>query len=94
VLDDNERNALRELERQLATEDPWFVQTFDRHQERMSDQPRHRHVARIVLAVALAVCALLLLLGSPIGALAVAVTVASAWLVWRFSSHLDPQSLP
>lgn len=94
MLDDRERNALGELERQLATDDPAFVLTFDRHQERMSGPPRRPRATWIAGAVAVAVCVLLLLVGSPAGALVVAVTVSSGWLVWHFSDHLDPHALP
>jgi hypothetical protein len=94
MLDDRERNALCELEQQLATDDPAFVHSFDRRQECMSGPPRRRRAARIAVAIALAVCLLLVLLGSPAGALVVAVTASSGWLVWRFSGHLDPRALP
>jgi type VI protein secretion system component VasF len=93
VLDDHERNALRDVELHLSAEDPGFVQNFDRHQKRMSDS-RHRRGARIVLAITLVLCTLLLVVGSPGGALAVAMTTGMGWLSWRYSSHLDPHSLP
>ncbi len=94
MLDDRERDALCRLEQQLAADDPAFVHTFDHRQGRMSGPPRHRRAARIAVAAAVAVCLLLVLVGSPAGALVVAVTVSSGWLVWRFSGHLDPHALP
>jgi ABC-type dipeptide/oligopeptide/nickel transport system permease subunit len=94
VLDDYERNALREVEWQLSIEDPCFVRNFDLDQEGRSDRSRHRSGARIALAITLVLCTLLLLVASPAGALAAAGTAALVWLVWRYSSHLDPQSSP
>lgn len=94
MLDDYERDALREVEWQLAIDDPDFVQNFDRYQERMADRSRQRRGARIALAITLVLCTLLLLAGSPAGALAVAMTSAMVWLTWRYSGLLDPQSSP
>ncbi|MDN5859087.1 MAG: DUF3040 domain-containing protein [Pseudonocardia sp.] len=94
MLDDDDRNALRELESRLAVEDPAFVQTFGRHQERMSQRLRPQRGARIAMAIAFALGVLLLLLGSPVGALGVTVTVAVVWLFWRCSIHADRRSPP
>jgi Flp pilus assembly protein TadB len=94
VLDDYERNALREVEWQLSIDDPDFVQNFDRHQERMAGRSRRRRGARIALAITLVLCTFLLLVGWPGGALAVAVATAMVWLTWRYSGLLDPQSSP
>jgi uncharacterized membrane protein YphA (DoxX/SURF4 family) len=94
MLDDQERNTLRELERQLSLEDPGFVDTFARRQERLSAGPRGWPGAAIVVVVTLVLSGLMLLFGSAAGAFAVLLTAVMVWLVWHFSGDLDPHSLP
>jgi hypothetical protein len=82
--DDHDHRTLDELEWHLSLEDPEFVGRFDRGQQRMSARFRHRRGNRIASSVALAVGVLLLLLGTPDGALAAMLTTGLVWLAWRY----------
>jgi Protein of unknown function (DUF3040). len=92
VLEDEQR-ALQELERGLAADDPAFVETFRRRQSRLANARGHRGV-RIAALVVAAICVVLVLVGSPAGAIAVAGTAAAVWLTWRFADDIDPQAHP
>jgi len=81
VLSDREREALNEIERQLAVEDPGFSRTFHAvGQSPPYNQVRLAYAVTIVVAIVLGL--IVLLAGSVLGALvfaAVAGGVAVAW---------------
>jgi Protein of unknown function (DUF3040) len=85
VLDDNERETLREVERRLLAEDPEFVNGF---QARQSDLHRrtYRRGAAIAIVVALLLVGLMLAAGSVGGAVLWAGATAVVWGMWRRSA--------
>jgi hypothetical protein len=82
VLNDHERETLREVERQFLAEDPVFARAFEARQTRMSRHPR-RLGARIALVAAALLTAFLLVAGSLGSALVVAVVTGLIWVVLR-----------
>ncbi|WP_433503688.1 DUF3040 domain-containing protein [Pseudonocardia halophobica] len=84
MFDEHDHRTLDELEWNLSMEDPEFVVRFDRGQQRMSAQFRHRRGTRIALVIAVSVGVLLLLLGTPAGAVAAMLTTGLVWLAWRY----------
>jgi len=83
VLNDHERKTLREFERQFQVEDPEFIRSFDTHAQRL----RRRHLDgvwfQIAIVGAVLLGALLLLAGSPSGALAFGAVAGLTWLTRR-----------
>ena len=72
MLSDHERKTLREVERQFLAEDPEFTRSFDTRAQRL----RRRHLdgvsVKIAIVAAVLLGALMLVAGSPSGALAFA----------------------
>jgi hypothetical protein len=85
VLDDNEQETLREVERCLLAEDPEFVNGF---QARQSDLRRrsYRLGTAIAIVVALLLVGLMLAAGSVGGAVLWAGATAVVWGLWRRSA--------
>lgn len=83
MFDEQDHRTLDELEWNFSMEDPEFVVRFDRGQQRMSARFRQRRGNRIALVVAVVVGVLLMLLGTPAGALAATLTTGLVWLAWR-----------
>jgi hypothetical protein len=86
VLSDHERDRLREVERQLLAEDPEFTRSFATCARRLR---RRRLGASVKIAVmaALLLGGLMLMAGSPAGALGFAATVGLIWLAWWHSNN-------
>jgi len=79
VLDDHERRTLQDLERQLMAEDVEFSRSFRAHTQHL----RRKHLggaATVALAVVIVLCALMVMAGSPVGALAFAALSGVLWL--------------
>jgi Protein of unknown function (DUF3040) len=81
VLSENEQRALEELERGYATE---AVEPVRPH--RAPRRPTRRPGHRVVL-VGTSLSAVLLVVGVPAAALALALATAVCWLFWRLWSH-------
>ncbi len=88
MLNDHERKTLREVERDSMADDPAFTRAFQEHQTRLSRRP-HRTGAAIAIVAATLLAALLLIAGSPAGALAFATTTGLIWMAWRHSTDTD-----
>jgi Flp pilus assembly protein TadB len=88
VLNDHERKALREVERQFQAEDPRFTRSFEARQTRLARHP-HKLGTRLTVAAAALLTAFLLVAGSLAGALAVAAATGLIWLAWRHSVGTD-----
>lgn len=86
---DQEWAELREVERRFLAEDPTFAQAFEVRAQQLGHRPATRST-RVIAGVATALAALLLLLGSPAGALAcVVATVLVGW-AWRRTGDTRP----
>jgi fatty acid desaturase len=85
VLDDHERETLREVERRLLADDPDFVSDF---QARQSHLPRRTFRRGTIVAVVIAVLlvGLMLAAGSVGGAILWLVATAVVWGMWRHST--------
>jgi hypothetical protein len=92
VLNDREREALREVERRLLSEDPRFVRSFIARAQRLPQASGARVGIKSFLFAGLLVCAVMLLIGSVPGALAFAVATGAIWLSWRFGPDAEQQS--
>jgi Protein of unknown function (DUF3040) len=83
VLNDHERKTLSEVERQFQLEDPEFTRSFDTRAQRL----RRRHLDgawfQIAIVAAVLLGALMLVTGSPSGALAFAAVAGLTWLTRR-----------
>jgi Protein of unknown function (DUF3040) len=86
VLNDHERKTLREVERQLVVEDPEFIRSFATRAQRLERRHPEGELAKIFLVAALLLGALMLMAGSPGGALAFA---AVAVLIWVARQHAN-----
>ncbi|MFD1545044.1 DUF3040 domain-containing protein [Nonomuraea guangzhouensis] len=87
MLDDYEREALREIQRRLLVEDPEFAQSFDADTQRLNraatpDLPKRAYTVMLVFGSAFVV--ILLLAGSPFIALLFA--ALTMW-VWYARAH-------
>ena len=87
MLSDQERERLREVERQLMAEDPGFPRSFDARAQRL-DRKRMGISARIAIVVALLLSALMLVAGSLEGALAIVGATGLIWLAWLHSERM------
>lgn len=87
MLSDYEQERLRALERQLLADDPAFTRSFDTRAGQLRRQHRDS-VFTIAIMAAVLLGALLLLAGSPAGALAFAVAAGLLWLTRQ--RHNDP----
>jgi hypothetical protein len=88
VLNDHERETLREVERQFQAEDPCFTRSFEARQTRLERHP-HKLGARLAVLAAALLTAFLLLAGSLAGALAIALATGLIWLAWSHSAGND-----
>ena len=88
MLDDHEWKTLREVELQFTTEDPEFCRSFDTHARRLQREHVDRLPVKIAIVVAVLLGALMLVAGSPAGALAFVAVTGLIWLAWRNSN--DP----
>ena len=84
MLDDNERKTFREVERHLSSEDPEFARAFDVRARRLSSASTAGVGIQLFVRGGLLVSALVLIAGSLIGAVALAVATGIIWLLWRF----------
>jgi hypothetical protein len=83
MLDDYERNALREVERRLLSEDPEFTRAFAARARRLPhNSPTGTGIKIFVIGGSL-VSALVLIAGSLSGAVSFAIATGLIWLVWR-----------
>jgi DUF3040 family protein len=87
VLSDREREALREVERQILNEDPEFVRSFDARAQRLPHHTGGPGIKIFVLA-GLLLSALVLAAGSIGGAVAFAVATGLIWLAWRWAGGM------
>jgi hypothetical protein len=88
VLNDHERKTLREVELQFVAEDPEFAQSFDSRARRLQRKHADGVSVKIAIMAAILLDALMLVVGSPGGALAFAAVTGLIWLAWRHST--DP----
>jgi hypothetical protein len=86
VLNDHERETLREVERQFLVEDPEFTRSFDARAQRLQRRHLDGGLVKIFLVAAVLFGALMLLAGSPSGALAMAALAGLIWLARRRSN--------
>jgi Protein of unknown function (DUF3040) len=90
VLSDREREALREVERQIMNEDPEFARSFDAAAQRLPHRAGRLGIKIFVLA-GLLLSALVLVAGSFAGAVAFAVATGLIWLTWRWAGGVRQQ---
>ena len=83
MLSDRERRALRELEDHLTIQDPSFPRSFDVRAQRLGGAPVGRAARAAVATVVVTLCAFMLVVGAPGGAVALAVVAGLVWLAWR-----------
>jgi Flp pilus assembly protein TadB len=88
VLNDHERKALREFERQFQDEDPRFTRSFEARQTRLARHP-HNLGANLAVVAAMLLAAVTLLAGSLVGALAIVLTTGLIWVAWSRSACTD-----
>ena len=74
MLSDHEWQTLRAVERQIIADDPEFTRSFDMRAQRLRRIDHDRELAKIAVVAVVLLCALMLVAGSPSGALAVAAT--------------------
>jgi hypothetical protein len=86
VLSDHEWKSLHELERRLGGEDPEFPRSFEARAKRL-DGARSGTAARVMVVLGVLLGALLLVAGSPDGAVAVVFTTGLIWAVRRYSNR-------
>jgi hypothetical protein len=91
VLNDHERETLREVERGLLNEDPEFARSFDARAQHLPRVSRMSGVT-VFLIAGLLLSAFVMIIGSLAGAAAFAAATALIWLVWRFSDDVPPRS--
>ncbi|TDE28983.1 DUF3040 domain-containing protein [Nonomuraea mesophila] len=83
VLDDYEREALRDIQRRLRADDPGFAKSFGTGTRRLRPAPApdlSRRAYTVMLVVSSGFGVILLLAGSPF--LALLFTVLAAWAWW------------
>ena len=72
MLNDHERKTLREVERQFLVEDPEFTRSFATRAQRLERRHLDGGLVKIAIVAAVLLGALMLVAGSPSGALAFA----------------------
>jgi hypothetical protein len=92
VLNDHEREILREVERQFLVEDPEFARSFATRAQRLQRRHLDGGLVKIFLVAAVLLSALMLVAGSPSGALAFAAVTALIWLTRRRSNTTPGRS--
>jgi hypothetical protein len=90
VLSDRERETLREVERRLLIEDPGFARSFEARAQ-LLPHPTGGLAIKIFLITGLLLSALVLLAGSPGGAVTFAAATGLAWLAWRWAGGMHQQ---
>jgi hypothetical protein len=88
VLSENERETLREIQRHLIVEDPDFERTF-RAFEASTPSARYRWVYTTLVVITAVLAPVMLLAGSPGGALAFAIVASTLW----WTRHLETTSV-
>ena len=91
MLNDHERKTLREVERQFLVEDPEFTRSFATRAQHLETQHQDGVGIKIFLVAAVLLGALMLVAGSPSGALAFA---AGAGLIWLARQHSNDTPQP
>lgn len=84
MLSDREREALREIQRQVFVDDPDFERSF-RALEAPKPPSPHRWAYRVVVVIAAFLTVAMVVAGSAGGALAFAVVAGAVWL----AQHLE-----
>jgi hypothetical protein len=84
MLNRDEHDTLRQIELNLAAEDPGFAALFRTGQRRLLRPRRRKLLQRILIALLLIGAYLLLVLGLPSSALAVAALAAGVWTLRRW----------
>ena len=92
MLSDHEWKTLREVELQFLAEDPEFTRWFDTRARQLRRQHADSVSATIAMMAAVLLGGLLLVVGSPGGALAFAATTGLIWLAWRHSHDSSRRS--
>jgi len=92
VLSDHERETLREVERQLLVEDPDFTRSFATRAQRLERRHLDGGLVKIAIVAAVLLGALMLVAGSPSGALAFAAVTGLIWLARRHSNGTPGRS--
>jgi hypothetical protein len=85
VLSDHEWKTLREVELQFLAEDPEFARSFDTRARQLRRQHADGVSVKIAIVAAVLLGGLMLVVGSPGGALAFAAMTGLIWLAWRHS---------
>ncbi len=80
MLNDHERKTLREFERQFQVEDPDFTRSFDTRAQRLHRRQLDGAWFQIAIVAAVLLGAIMLVAGSPSGALAFAAVAGLTWL--------------
>jgi hypothetical protein len=80
MLTDREPQVLRELEDRITADDPVFARSFTVREQHTSRSAQGPAIAAVVVALLLGVP--LLVMGSVVGALALAVTAGLVWFAW------------
>jgi hypothetical protein len=93
VLNDHERKTLREVERQFLVEDPEFARSFATRAQRLERRHLDGGLVKIAILAAVLLGALMLVAGSPSGALAFAAGAALIWLARRHSNDPPGRSI-
>ena len=83
MLNDHERKTLREVEHQLLVEDPEFTRSFATRAQRLERRHLDGGLVKIAILAAVLLGALMLVAGSPSGALAFAAVAGLTWLTRR-----------
>jgi len=92
VLNDHERKTLGEVERQFQVEDPEFTCSFDTRAQRLGRRHLDEAWFQIAMVAAMLLGALMLVAGSPSGALAFAAGAALIWLARQHSNDTRSRS--
>jgi hypothetical protein len=87
VLNDHERKTLREVERQFLAEDPEFTRSFATRAQHLERRHLDGGLVKIAIVAAVLLGALMLVAGSPSGALAMAALAGLIWLARRQSNN-------
>ena len=92
MLNDHERETLREVERQFLVEDPEFTRSFATRAQRLERRHLDGGLVKIAIVAAVLLGALMLVAGSPGGAVAFAAGAALIWLARQHSNDTRSRS--